>query len=171
MALRRFSICWPDTQPLRALLLRQQSFSTVFVQAGVDLPVLVLPAGVVLNLDPGGKADLALLQLDLVVLALLVLANGPVVGRDLCRRMLTHEARLEVLGPLIVVGVQDMDGSVMSSQARRSETVMRVREGVRKVAPRCGAPTRSQHMIRLTNTILGRHLEYLIPKRFFGGCC
>lgn len=46
--------------------------------------MLIPPAAMVFDLDPSGEAELALLQLDFVVLALLVLAHGPAVGGDLC---------------------------------------------------------------------------------------
>lgn len=83
MASRRFSICWPDTQPLQVVVAASAEVLYCFRHARIDLPVLVLPAGEVSHLDPGGEAYLAFLQLDFVVLALLVLAYSPVVGRDL----------------------------------------------------------------------------------------
>lgn len=45
--------------------------------------MFVLPTAVFANVDPGGEAQLAFLKLYAIVLALLVLAAGPGVGRSL----------------------------------------------------------------------------------------
>lgn len=69
-----------------------------FALSGADLPVLVLPAGMLGNLNPGSEPDLSLEQLDSIVLALLVLAHGPIVGRNLWRR--TSASRIEIIEQL-----------------------------------------------------------------------
>lgn len=47
------------------------------------------PTAMILDRDPGAQAQLALPDLDVAVLAHLVLAAGPLIGRHLCVKSAT----------------------------------------------------------------------------------
>jgi hypothetical protein len=67
--------------------------------------VLVRPALVSISDDPGSESKFALEDLDIVVLALLVLAGGPVVRADLdAVRHVRSEAELVEVGKVNVFG-------------------------------------------------------------------
>jgi len=79
----------PDTQPLDDLVSAAMSSPHPFCIRWGDavihnIPVLPTPRAMVLDLDPGTAAQLALGDLLGIVFADLVLTASPVVGRQFC---------------------------------------------------------------------------------------
>jgi hypothetical protein len=83
---------FPDTHPLNITGQVRKKPEVKIEQRKYqeDLPVSPLPTTMLLNLDPGAEADLALHELQALLFTFSILASGAVVGRNFC------EIRLEM---------------------------------------------------------------------------